>query len=62
MQCTYNVTLRLVRATIVTMEKSIIVTYSECIFLALGIQHVMRIHQIVICGLPSSIIFFHIIL
>jgi len=61
-QCTYNVTSRRVRATIVTMEKWTIITDSECIFVALDIQHVKRMHHIVICGLPSSIIFFHIIL
>jgi hypothetical protein len=31
-----------------------------CAFVALGIQHALRMHRIVICGLPHSTIFFHI--
>ena len=31
-----------------------IVTYSEYVFVALGIQHAMCIHHIVICGLYGS--------
>jgi len=31
------------------------------VFVALGVQHAMLIRHIVICGLPRSIIFFHII-
>jgi len=36
------------------------ITYSECIFVPLGIQHAMLLRHIVICGLPGSTIFFHI--
>jgi hypothetical protein len=32
-----------------------------CVFVALGIQHAMRMCHIVICGLPCSTVFFHII-
>jgi len=35
------------------------VTYSESVFTALVIQHAKRMHHIVICGLPSSTIFFY---
>ena len=35
--------------------------YSQCAFVALGIQHVMRIRHITICGLSTSTIIFHII-
>jgi hypothetical protein len=40
--------------------KVIRITYPECVFVALGIQHAMRMRQIVICSLPGSAIFFHI--
>jgi hypothetical protein len=38
--------------------KSINVTYSDCVFVALDNQQVMRMRHIVICGLSSSAIFF----
>ena len=38
------------------------ITYSECVFVTLGIQHAMRMLHIVDCCLPRSTIFFHIIL
>jgi hypothetical protein len=37
------------------------ITYSECVFLALGIQHAMRMCRVVICGLSVSTLHFHII-
>ena len=37
------------------------ITYSECVFAALGIQHAMRMHRIVICGLSGSTVFFRVI-
>jgi hypothetical protein len=41
--------------------KAISITYSECVFVALGIQRDMRMRQIVICGLSGSTTFFYII-
>ena len=37
------------------------ITYCECVFVALDIQHAMRMRHIVISGLPRSKIFFHIV-
>ena len=36
------------------------ILYSECMFVALVIQHAMNMCHIVICGLSGSTIFFHI--
>jgi len=41
--------------------KAINITYSECVFVALAIQHAMRMRHIFICVLPHCTIFFHII-
>jgi len=40
---------------------AISITYFECVFVALGIPHEMRMRYIVNCDLSVSIIFFHII-
>jgi len=42
-------------------ENAISITYSECVFVALGIQHAMRLRHIVSCGLSGSAVLFHII-
>ena len=56
-----TLTFRRVRITIVANEKAVTVTFSECVCVALVIQHAMRMRHIVICGLPVSTLFFHII-
>jgi len=48
-----NVTLRHVRANIFAMENAINITYSECVFVDLIIEHAMRMGHIVSCGLPD---------
>jgi len=45
-------------AKIIAVEKSIMITYSECVSVALGIQHAMRMSHIVVCDLPNSTIYF----
>ena len=39
--------------------KAVGITYSDCVFVALGTQHAMRMRHIVICGLPRSTILFY---
>ena len=40
--------------------QAISITSSECVSVALDIQHALLMRHIVICGLPGSTIFFHI--
>jgi hypothetical protein len=53
---TYNLTSRHLLTTTVAVERSI--TYSECVFKALGIQHALHERYIVICGLSGCKIYF----
>jgi hypothetical protein len=41
-QCTYNVTLKCVCTTVDAVEKAISITYSECVFVASGTEHAVR--------------------
>jgi len=41
--------------------KAVSITQSECVFVALGIKHAMRMRHTVICDLNGCIVFFHII-
>jgi len=42
-------------------RKAISITYSECMFVALSIEHALCVRHIVICGLSSCAVYFHII-
>jgi len=57
---TYNVTLRHIHATIVGNGKGMSIIYSKCVFVALGIQHAVRMCHTVIRGLSNYTIFFHV--
>ena len=53
--------MRSVRATIAAVENAIIIiiiiTYSACVFLALGIQHAKRMRRIILSSMVSTILF-----
>jgi hypothetical protein len=40
--------------------KAVSIKQSACVFVAVGIQHAMRMRHIVICGPSRSLILFHI--
>jgi hypothetical protein len=51
----------LCRGKAISMTYGVCVCVYICVFVDLGIYHAMHLHHIVICGLPASTIFFHII-
>ena len=46
---TYDVTLRRVRENIFAVTKAISITYSECVFVDLSVQHAKRMRHLVMC-------------
>ena len=42
-------------------RKAISITYSKCVFVALAIQHAMRMRHILSCDLSGRTIVFHVI-
>jgi len=52
----YNVILRRVRATIVCSGKTIRITYCECVFVALVIQHEMHMHRIILSSVVCQVL------
>jgi len=58
--CTYNVTLRRVRATIVVVDRQR-VCVCVCVSVVLVARHGKRMRRIVICGPSSSTVIVHII-
>jgi hypothetical protein len=55
----YTVSLRRVHATILAAEKAKSMTYSKSVFVALGIQHAMRMHHIFDMACPAHCVLPH---
>jgi hypothetical protein len=60
-QCTYYTKTERLLYNHCCCGKGISITYTECVSVALGIQHAMRMRHTVMCGMYGSTKFFHII-
>jgi hypothetical protein len=60
-QCTYKRNIEARSCNHCCSGKAISITYSVCVYVALGIQHAIRMRHTVICGPSGSAAFFHII-
>ena len=60
-QCAYKRTIEALSRNSCCRGKTISVIYSECVSVALGIQHAKLLRRIFVCGLSGCTIFFHII-
>jgi hypothetical protein len=58
---TYYVNIELRSCNHCCSGKTVNITYYECVFVALSIQHATRECHIITCGLSDSTIFFHFI-
>ena len=60
-QCTYKHNIEVDLCNHCSCGKAISIGYSECVSVALDIQHAKCMHCTAICGLSFSVTFFHII-
>ena len=60
-QCTYKHNTEVCSCSHCCCAKAIIISHSQCVSVALDIQHAKHMHCTIICGMRGSTIFFHII-
>jgi hypothetical protein len=59
MECTYSVTLRRIRVTIVSVEKSVSVTHFECVCVCRLSYLACNVHARVLVSYVASAVLFH---